>query len=43
MKLLTPTQNSRDVINAAVKCLDKIWKDGHRYQKAGIMLGDFFS
>lgn len=20
-----------------------IWKDGHRYQKAGIMLGDFFS
>jgi DNA polymerase V len=43
MKLLTPTQDSRDIINAAVKCLDKIWKDGHRYQKAGIMLGDFFS
>ncbi|MFX4312728.1 DUF4113 domain-containing protein, partial [Enterobacter sp. 63] len=29
--------------NAAVKCLDKIWKEGHRYQKAGIMLGDVFS
>ena len=43
MKLLTPTQDSRDIINAAVKCLDKIWRDGHRYQKAGIMLGDFFS
>ncbi|HDR2796268.1 MULTISPECIES: Y-family DNA polymerase [Enterobacter] len=43
MKLLTPTQDSRDIINAAIKCLDKIWKDGHRYQKAGIMLGDFFS
>lgn len=43
MKLLTPTQDSRDIINAAVKCLDKIWKDGHRYQKAGVMLGDFFS
>ncbi|MGF6100147.1 hypothetical protein M2429_000801 [Enterobacter sp. A4] len=43
MKLLTPTQDSRDIINAAVKCLDRIWKDGHRYQKAGIMLGDFFS
>lgn len=43
IKLLTPTQDSRDIINAAVKCLDKIWKDGHRYQKAGIMLGDFFS
>lgn len=43
MKLLTPTQDSRDIINAAVKCLDKIWQDGHRYQKAGILLGDFFS
>ncbi|MGR7905058.1 Y-family DNA polymerase [Klebsiella aerogenes] len=43
IKLLTPTQDSRDIINAAVKCLDAIWVDGHRYQKAGIMLGDFFS
>jgi DNA polymerase V len=34
---------SRDIIDAAVKCLDIIWKDGHRYAKAGIMLGDFFS
>ncbi|VEB57905.1 DNA polymerase V subunit UmuC [Salmonella enterica subsp. enterica] len=33
--LLTPTQDSRDIINAAVKCLDKIWRDGHRYQKSG--------
>ncbi|MGG5839320.1 translesion error-prone DNA polymerase V subunit UmuC, partial [Huaxiibacter chinensis] len=36
VKLLTPTQDTRDIINAAVKCLDAIWKDGHRYQKAGI-------
>ncbi|ESN30844.1 protein umuC [Enterobacter sp. MGH 37] len=43
VKLLTPTQDSRDIINAATRCLDVIWKDGHRYQKAGIMLGDFFS
>ncbi|HCM7678867.1 TPA: Y-family DNA polymerase [Klebsiella aerogenes] len=43
IKLLTPTQDSRDIINAAVKCLDAIWVDGHRYQKAGIMLGDFYS
>ncbi|WP_410683917.1 Y-family DNA polymerase [Citrobacter europaeus] len=43
MELLTPSQDSRDIINAAVKCLDKIWRDGHRYRKAGIMLGDFFS
>ena len=43
VKLLTPTQDSRDIIAAATKCLDAIWKDGHRYQKAGVMLGDFFS
>ncbi|EBJ4439807.1 TPA: Y-family DNA polymerase [Salmonella enterica subsp. enterica serovar Virchow] len=43
MKVLTTTQDSRDIINTAVKCLDKIWRDGHRYQKAGVMLGDFFS
>ncbi|MDL4402093.1 Y-family DNA polymerase [Klebsiella michiganensis] len=43
VRLLTPTQDSRDIINAAVKCLDKIWKDDHRYQKAGVVLGDFFS
>ncbi|MFL3528865.1 Y-family DNA polymerase [Citrobacter amalonaticus] len=41
--LLTPTQDSRDIIAAATRCLDAIWKDGHRYQKAGVMLGDFFS
>lgn len=43
VKLLTPTQDSRDIITAATKCLDAIWRDGHRYQKAGVMLGDFFS
>ncbi|EIY5055769.1 Y-family DNA polymerase [Klebsiella variicola] len=43
VKLLTPTQDSRDIITAATKCLDAIWKDGHRYQKAGVMLSDFYS
>lgn len=43
VKLLTPTQDSRDIIKAATRCLDKIWRDGHRFQKAGVMLGDFFS
>ncbi|NDO83615.1 DNA polymerase V subunit UmuC [Citrobacter sp. NCU1] len=43
VKLLTPTQDSRDIISAAIRCLDAIWKDGYRYQKAGVMLGDFFS
>ncbi|MFP1463222.1 hypothetical protein ACLB1E_25070 [Escherichia coli] len=41
VKLLTPTQDSRDIINAATRSLDAIWQAGHRYQKAGVMLGDF--
>jgi len=40
---MTPTQDTRDIIAAATRCLDAVWRDGHRYQKAGIMLGDFFS
>ena len=43
VKLLTPTQDSRNIISAAIRCLDAIWQDGYRYQKAGVMLGDFFS
>ncbi|MBS6003059.1 MAG: Y-family DNA polymerase [Citrobacter sp.] len=43
VKLTTPTQDSRDIITAATRSLDAIWKDGHRFQKAGVMLGDFFS
>lgn len=43
LKLLTPTRDSRDIIAAATSCLDAIWKAGHRYQKAGVMLGDFYS
>ncbi len=43
VKLLTPTEDSRDIINAATRCLDAIWREGLRYQKAGVMLGDFFS
>lgn len=43
VKLLTPIEDSRDIITAATKCLDAIWRDGHRYQKAGVMLGDFYS
>jgi DNA polymerase V len=42
-KLHIPTQDSRDIIAAALSCLDAIWKDGYRYQKGGVMLGDFYS
>ncbi|EBJ5852632.1 Y-family DNA polymerase [Salmonella enterica] len=40
-KLHTPTQDTRDIIAAAVRALDRIWVDGHRYAKAGCMLNDF--
>ncbi|EDV4943962.1 Y-family DNA polymerase [Salmonella enterica subsp. arizonae] len=40
-KLMAPTQDTRDIIAAAVKALDQIWVNGHRYTKAGCMLNDF--
>lgn len=43
VKLLTPTQDSRDIIAAATRCLEAIWRSGQHYQKGGVMLGDFFS
>ena len=42
-KLLTPSNDSRDIIRAAMAALDSIWQEGPRYMKAGVMLGDFFS
>ncbi|MBV7558466.1 translesion error-prone DNA polymerase V subunit UmuC [Enterobacter sp. ENT02] len=41
--LLTPTNDSRDIIRAATEALGRIWLDGYRYMKAGVMLADFFS
>lgn len=40
-KLLTATQDTRDIIAAAMRGLERIWRDDHRYAKAGIMLNDF--
>lgn len=40
-KLMTPTQDTRDIIAAAVKAPDRIWVNDHRYAKAGCMLNDF--
>ncbi|MEN4796372.1 translesion error-prone DNA polymerase V subunit UmuC [Pantoea agglomerans] len=42
-KLLTPSNDTRDIIRVAMDALDDIWVDGRRYMKAGVMLGDFFS
>jgi len=42
-KLLTPSNDTRDIVRVAMDALDGIWVDGHRYMKAGVTLGDFFS
>lgn len=41
--LFTPSNDTRDIVRLAIKSLDSIWKDEHRYLKAGVMLGDFYS
>lgn len=42
-KLLTPSNDTRDIIRVAMDMLEGLWRDGHRYMKAGVVLGDFFS
>lgn len=39
-KLMLATKDTRDIVAAAVRALDQIWRDGFRYQKAGIILND---
>ncbi|WP_097098691.1 translesion error-prone DNA polymerase V subunit UmuC [Candidatus Pantoea floridensis] len=39
--LKVPTQDTRDIIEVAMRSLDRIWLEGRRYMKAGIMLDDF--
>ncbi|WP_293797020.1 translesion error-prone DNA polymerase V subunit UmuC [uncultured Pantoea sp.] len=42
-RLLTPSNDTRDIIRVSMQGLDHIWRDGCRYMKAGVMLGDFYS
>lgn len=37
-----PTSDTRDIIESALRGLNTIWRDGYRYSKAGVMLGDFY-
>ncbi|MCA1174825.1 MULTISPECIES: translesion error-prone DNA polymerase V subunit UmuC [unclassified Pantoea] len=41
--LMTPSNDTRDIIRVAMDSLDRIWLDGCRFMKAGVMLGDFYS
>ncbi|MDF1556166.1 MAG: DUF4113 domain-containing protein [Deferrisomatales bacterium] len=40
-KLSVPTSDTRIILKAATDLFESIWKDGHRYAKSGVMLGDF--
>ncbi|TCL06924.1 translesion error-prone DNA polymerase V subunit UmuC [Sodalis ligni] len=41
--LTIPSNDTRDIVRVAKECLDRIFLPGMRYQKAGVMLGDFYS
>ena len=39
--LILASQDTRDIIAAALRALERIWKPGHLYAKTGIILNDF--
>ncbi|MEL5575208.1 translesion error-prone DNA polymerase V subunit UmuC [Serratia marcescens] len=42
-ELAVPTQDTRDIIGAALKALEVVFIPGHRYHRAGVILTDFRS
>lgn len=42
-RLLLPSNDTRDIIRVATEALGRIWREGERYIKAGVMLSDFYS
>ncbi|MGS0559495.1 translesion error-prone DNA polymerase V subunit UmuC [Escherichia sp. MAL-1] len=42
-ELAVATQDTRDIIGAALKALDAVFIPGHRYHRAGVILTDFCS
>jgi DNA polymerase V len=40
-KLSIPASDTRTILKTATELFDSIWKEGYRYAKAGVMLGDF--
>jgi len=38
--LPNPTNDTRDLVDAVLACLRRIYREGYRYQKAGVMLSD---
>lgn len=42
-RLTQPSSDTRKILDPVTRLFDMIWKDGYRYAKAGVMLGDFCS
>ena len=42
-KLLSPSSDTSTILELVTRLFDTIWRDGYRYAKAGIMLGEFCS
>lgn len=40
--LSTPSSFSPDLVTAALAALDRCWRDGYRYKKAGVMIFDLY-
>ena len=41
-QLVIATDNTRDLLELAVKLLKRIWRDNYQYAKSGIILSDFY-
>lgn len=42
-RLTQPSSDSRSILDIVTRLFDMIWRDGYRYAKAGVMLGEFCS
>ncbi len=38
VNLLTPSSNSIDIVKKAIECLDRIYRPGYRYKRAGVVV-----
>ncbi len=41
--LLQPSSDTRKILEMTVQMYDAVWREGYRYAKAGVMLGEFCS
>ncbi|MGB2180149.1 MAG: translesion error-prone DNA polymerase V subunit UmuC [Porticoccaceae bacterium] len=41
-ELTRPSDDTRDLIQVAIRLLDQLWRDDYQYAKAGVVLSDFY-